>query len=104
MIVGGFTSKGMTAKMPANLNNPFGPSCCDGGACNEPQSAQPCGCDAGAKWVCERHQLEAVLKASIKANEQHIDSELEKSLFGRPFCPCGREMEFDGGGYVCNKC
>ncbi len=23
------------------------------------ESAQPCGCDPGAKWLCERHQQEA---------------------------------------------
>ena len=53
--------------MPANLNNPFGESCCDGGSCNEKLSAQPCGCDPGAKWVCERHQLEAMLKEAEQA-------------------------------------
>lgn len=41
--------------MPANLNKPFAESCCDGGATTESHSAQPCGCDSGAKWICERY-------------------------------------------------
>jgi len=47
--------------MPADLKNPdgpFGPSCCDGGECTpQDKSAQPCGCDKGANWMCERHKL-----------------------------------------------
>jgi hypothetical protein len=35
----------------------FAESCCDGGACStEYESARPCGCDPGAKWVCEQHR------------------------------------------------
>lgn len=41
--------------MSANLKEPFGPSCCDGGANTNTQSAQPCGCDPGAQWICQRH-------------------------------------------------
>lgn len=44
--------------MPANLKDPFGESCCDGGATAadaNARSAQPCGCDPGANWVCKRH-------------------------------------------------
>jgi len=42
---------------PANLKNPFGESCCDGGICDiNDRSARPCGCDPGANWVCERHK------------------------------------------------
>ena len=44
--------------MPANLSNPFGESCCDGGQTSEHQSCQPCGCDRSAGWICERHQQE----------------------------------------------
>jgi hypothetical protein len=45
--------------MPADLKNPFGESCCDGGKCNiEHSSAQPCGCDAGADWLCAVHAAE----------------------------------------------
>lgn len=25
---------------------------------SKPESGQPCGCDAGAKWVCEWHRME----------------------------------------------
>lgn len=44
--------------MPADLHNPFGESCCDGGACseNKHESAQPCGCDKGANWICAEHR------------------------------------------------
>lgn len=42
--------------MGANLKEPFGESCCDGGKCNiKKESAQPCGCDPGADWVCAVH-------------------------------------------------
>jgi hypothetical protein len=44
--------------MPADLQNPFGPSCCDGGECRtNDNSARPCGCDPGAKWVCTNHRI-----------------------------------------------
>jgi len=35
----------------------FNESCCDGGECR-PQdlSAQSCGCDKGANWVCAEHR------------------------------------------------
>lgn len=56
MIEGGVT-KGVL-KLGANLKNPFGPSCCDGGASSCEMSAQSCGCDKGANWICERHRNE----------------------------------------------
>jgi NTP pyrophosphatase (non-canonical NTP hydrolase) len=34
----------------------FNEACCDGGAASaNSMSAQPCGCDPGAKWVCKMH-------------------------------------------------
>lgn len=52
--------------MPADLKAPFAESCCDGGICDiTALSAQPCGCDAGAKWICRTHQEEARLKEAI---------------------------------------
>lgn len=42
--------------MPADLKNPFDPSCCDGGQCSTGQSARSCGCDPGAGWVCQWHK------------------------------------------------
>lgn len=48
---------------PANLTNPFGESCCDGGATSNAKSCQPCGCDEGANWMCQRHTIETALKA-----------------------------------------
>lgn len=43
--------------MAANLKVPFDPSCCDGGEYANDMSTQPCGCDKGAGWVCQRHQI-----------------------------------------------
>lgn len=43
--------------MPANLKEPFNPSCCDGGFTSNQNSCQPCGCDAGADHRCEQHKF-----------------------------------------------
>lgn len=51
--------------MAADLKNPFGESCCDGGATSNDKSCQPCGCDEGANWVCQRHQIEAKIKEEL---------------------------------------
>jgi hypothetical protein len=56
--------------MPADLTNPFGPSCCDGGeststCTNIHQSAQPCGCDPGMNWFCANHKLSGQLRDLI---------------------------------------
>lgn len=58
--------------MSANLTNPFGESCCDGGATGNDLSCQPCGCDPGAKWVCQRHQVEAKLREEIERENQRV--------------------------------
>lgn len=56
--------------MAADLTKPFAESCCDGGECSTThESAQPCGCDKGAKWVCQVHQLEAKLKEQREHSE-----------------------------------
>jgi hypothetical protein len=44
-------------------NEPFTPSCCDGGFGSNANSAQPCGCDPGCigidgGYLCERHWYE----------------------------------------------
>lgn len=40
--------------MVANLKNPFGESCCDGGECSVgKESARPCGCDPSIRHVCK---------------------------------------------------
>jgi hypothetical protein len=44
----------------------FNESCCDGGACNTSMSAQSCGCDRGANWMCERHKAEHAAKLLIE--------------------------------------
>lgn len=45
--------------MPADLTKPFAESCCDGGKTYiNDNSCQPCGCDAGAGWICQRHNDE----------------------------------------------
>lgn len=36
----------------------FNESCCDGGCGPTYRSSEPCGCDIGAGWICERHQHE----------------------------------------------
>lgn len=41
-----------------NPDNPFSESCCDGGSTSNDNSAQPCGCDPGARWVCMVHQAD----------------------------------------------
>jgi len=54
--------------MPANLNNPFGESCCDGGECNTShESAQPCGCDKGANHLCDTHKTTTKYKVMLDA-------------------------------------
>lgn len=65
--------------MPADLSNPFGPSCCDGGECStSKESARPCGCDFGTTppHMCERHQI-AAIKSQLKwfLDETEYDSE-----------------------------
>lgn len=64
--------------MPANLSKPFAESCCDGGACSNEMSAQSCGCDAGAKWVCQRHQYERLMKF-VEENNGEVKEALERS-------------------------
>lgn len=59
MLVGGEMS-------PADLTKPFNDSCCDGGACaDSARSAQPCGCDAGAGWVCRSHREASFTAAEL---------------------------------------
>lgn len=55
--------------MPADLTAPFKESCCDGGATSNENSCQPCGCDPGANWMCQRHKIE---KALINTNYEWI--------------------------------
>jgi hypothetical protein len=85
--------------MPADLSNPFGPSCCDGGECNIAQSAQVCGCDYGAEHLCARHTFKAPLfaliqswrrsaKAALKSAE-HKAEEIEAETLNR----CALELE-----------
>jgi hypothetical protein len=47
-------------------NTVFNESCCDGGECGiNDRSAQSCGCDIGANHLCERHTLEAKIRAEF---------------------------------------
>lgn len=64
--------------MPADLKAPFDPACCEGGACGEPQSAQYCGCDAGAHYKCERHRLEEEIKQSLAESGVYHEGESPK--------------------------
>lgn len=63
--------------MPADLKDPFGPSCCDGGSGSDShQSAQHCGCDMGCKpkpWYCRQH-------AWLEQVREEIREELERQL------------------------
>lgn len=52
--------------MPANLSDPFGPSCCDGGGMNTHASTQPCGCDPGLPWFCAQHRLHNAISALVQ--------------------------------------
>jgi hypothetical protein len=58
----------------------FNESCCDGGECSPThESAQPCGCDPGAKWVCEYHRRAEPVKVGIGrfASGLQLDDEEE---------------------------
>lgn len=47
-------------------DNAFPESCCDGGECAlDDNSCQPCGCDKGAKWMCDRHAAEFAAKRGV---------------------------------------
>lgn len=43
----------------------FNESCCDGGSSPSHKSAQPCGCDEGANYECERHKHERKVEELI---------------------------------------
>ena len=66
--------------MPADLKNPFGPSCCDGGACNTRESAQPCGCDLGINHLCDRHAFKQ--KAMDLINKWRIYNQKDMGTVG----------------------
>lgn len=67
--------------MPADLTKPFGESCCDGGACTNEKSAQPCGCDKGANWICQRHQYENGLKEADRFYTKRDEDGTVKETF-----------------------
>lgn len=68
--------------MPADLSNPFGPSCCEGGACNSnDMSAQSCGCDKGANWICERHRVSESLRDKVLESAE-LAHDLMKEAWG----------------------
>lgn len=60
--------------MPADLTNPFGPSCCAGADCNA-LSAQPCGCDPGIRHLCAEHKFKEVMLELIDRWREWADSE-----------------------------
>ena len=60
----------------------FNESCCDGGAVRHYESAQPCGCDAGAKWVCERHQGERATMSVTPVITPHQEVRVVDPLTG----------------------
>lgn len=54
--------------MPANLKDPFGAGCCDGGECGtSKESAMTCGCDPGMNYIspnCWKHNEVTLMKDS----------------------------------------
>jgi hypothetical protein len=73
---------------PANLKDPFGPSCCDGGEqCSptEHESAQTCGCDPGINWFCANHKFKAaateVVKYMLQRAEDYSNDELASTIY-----------------------
>lgn len=86
--------------MQADLENPFDPSCCDGGetsSCRE--SAQPCGCDASVPWVCQQHLFKAKLAElkrliSLRVTEWDYRARvLAATSEPNDFFICARELE-----------
>lgn len=48
-------------------DNAFPESCCDGGECAlNDNSCQPCGCDKGANWMCDRHAAESAAREELR--------------------------------------
>ncbi len=69
--------------MPADLTNPFGPTCCDGGqACyTETHSAQPCGCDEGAGYLSPSCWIHKTTRGIIQVDQpKEIMSKKVKEL------------------------
>ena len=59
--------------MAADLTNPFAESCCDGGICSiNDNSARSCGCDPGAKWVCQQHQTEQRIREEVERESERL--------------------------------
>lgn len=80
------TSKMENLLMGRLTQEPFNPSCCDGGECSpNDKSAQSCGCDPGASWVCERHREERMHQTEQVKVQQFIVKD------------SGRREEFSGG-------
>jgi hypothetical protein len=60
---------------PADLTKPFSESCCDGGICYvNDMSCQPCGCDKGAHYTCERHEIEKKLREELDAQGRYHEA------------------------------
>lgn len=69
--------------MPADLKNPFGESCCDGGANGPKESARPCGCDYGMcpPHLCKEHLLkEKALRLAEALQNKGLSREAIASL------------------------
>lgn len=79
--------------MPANLNKPFDPSCCDGGACGESLSAQPCGCDPGASWICAVHSERASAQPNFPTYPQQEADTLQEPPTFKSFTRPEGKME-----------
>jgi hypothetical protein len=69
----------------------FNESCCDGGVSSPHKSAQPCGCDEGARWTCARH-----LKEQAEAKSSAVPS-VGSSAGSFQVKDSGQRMEFESG-------
>lgn len=84
---------------PANLENPFGPSCCEGttGACEEahiaPRSAEPCGCDLGIGWVCANHKFKLAALELVKSWRERSVEFQNDELASTIFSECADALE-----------
>lgn len=81
---------------PANLENPFGPSCCDGGEqCSpvEHESAQTCGCDLGIGWVCANHKFKLAALELVKSWRERSVEFQNDELASTIFSECADALE-----------
>lgn len=84
--------------MPADLSNPFGESCCDGGGTSGRESARPCGCDYGMcpAHLCAQHKFKEAAMLLItewrkkeKSSREYVDTDDSCWVWQQ----CSKELE-----------